>query len=64
MLQLTDYDRLVLLAFESLRREIKDAEDYTIAHYNKLVADRETSEQVGQKEQDKIETKSEKTEEK
>lgn len=37
MLTELDYHRLVLTAFESLKREIKDCEDYTIDKYNEII---------------------------
>ena len=37
MLTITDYDLLVLRAFEALKREINEAEQYTVNHYNNLM---------------------------
>lgn len=37
MIDKLDYDKLVLLAFESLKREIKDCEDYTIRDHNTIL---------------------------
>lgn len=36
-MQITDYDLLVLRAFEALKREISEAEQYTVNHYNTIV---------------------------
>ncbi|WP_300924656.1 hypothetical protein [uncultured Clostridium sp.] len=38
MLTTIDYDLLILRSFEALKREIDEAEQYTIQHYNQLVA--------------------------
>lgn len=36
MLTVADYDLLVLRGFEALRREIDEAEQFTVSHYNQL----------------------------
>lgn len=35
---LQEYDLLVLRAFEALRHELNEAEEYTVQHYNTLQA--------------------------
>lgn len=37
MLTKSDYDKLVLMAFESLKRDIKDCEEYTVNDYNNIL---------------------------
>ena len=37
MLTKSDYDKLVLMAFESLKRDIKDCEEYTVSDYNNIL---------------------------
>lgn len=46
MLTKADYDKLVLMAFESLKRDIKDCEDFTVNDYNTIVAEQEKKKQV------------------
>lgn len=41
MLDKLGYNKLVLMAFESLKREIKDCEDYTINDYNSILQEEE-----------------------
>ena len=47
MLDKLDYDKLVLMAFESLKRDIKDCEDYTVRDYNSIL-DEENKRKVAQ----------------
>ncbi len=56
---LTDYDRIVLLALGSLRREIDEAEQYTVNHLNQTITEQNkvnqpVQEQPKVKEQSKI----------
>ena len=37
MLTKSDYDKLVLMAFEALKRDIKDCEEYTVNDYNSII---------------------------
>lgn len=46
-MQITEYDLLVLKAFEALRREISEAEQYTAEHYNSII--RKQQEEQAQK---------------
>lgn len=48
MLQITDYDLLVLKGFEALKREIAEAEQYTVNHYNNIVQQQKQAEQAQQ----------------
>ena len=60
MLNLTEYDLLVLRAFEALRREITEAENYTVQHYNALVTQQKQQQEAAAnnttKEEEKTET--------
>lgn len=62
MLNLTEYDLLVLRAFEALKREITEAENYTVQHYNALIsqqkeAQKQQEEEAKQQEAEETETK-------
>lgn len=36
-MKITDYDLLVLQAFDSLKKNIAEAEEYTVEHYNTII---------------------------
>ena len=59
---LTDYDRIVLLALNSLRREIDEAEQYTANHLNQTLVEQNKVNQPVQEEsktKEQIKTKEE-----
>ena len=62
MLSLTEYDMLVLRAFEALRREITEAENYTVQHHTAIIAQqkeaqKQQEEEAKQQEAEETETK-------
>lgn len=67
MLQITDYHLLVLNAFASLKREINEAEQFTIQQYNQAMNQQKAAQEAQQKqtdEQAKVEASKKSKEEK
>ena len=67
MLQITDYHLLVLNAFASLKREINEAEQFTIQQYNQVMNQQKAAQEAQQKqteEQTKVEASKKSKEEK
>lgn len=67
MLQITDYHLLVLNAFASLKREINEAEQFTIQQYNQAMNQQKAAQEAQQKqtdEQAKVESSKKSKEEK
>lgn len=67
MLQITDYHLLVLNAFASLKREINEAEQFTIQQYNQAMNQQKAAQEAQQKqteEQAKVDTAKKSKEEK
>ena len=52
MLQITDYHLLVLNAFASLKREINEAEQFTIQQYNQAMNQQKAAQEAQQKQTD------------